>query len=64
MEKHYICLGGCKGISNVPGVCGAEDCVDHNHDLKECHCTDGNHNDFKVCAVCDSTCGGVCKLAE
>lgn len=48
MEKHYICLGGCKGVSKNPGVCQAPDCVNHNHELVECACTDGKHNDFKV----------------
>ncbi len=46
MEKHYICLGGCKGVSPVPGVCGASDCASHNHELVACICTDGMHNNF------------------
>ncbi|MDQ5971229.1 MAG: hypothetical protein QG566_175 [Patescibacteria group bacterium] len=63
MEKHYICLGGCKGVSEVPGVCGAETCADHNHDLKECNCTDSSHNDFKACENCGENCGGACQTA-
>ena len=47
MEKHYICLGGCNGVSPVPGVCQASDCVNHNHELVKCECTDGLHNNFK-----------------
>ena len=47
MEKHYICLGGCKGVSQTPGVCQAPDCANHNHELVECNCTDGLHNGFK-----------------
>ncbi|MDQ5954419.1 MAG: hypothetical protein QG583_347 [Patescibacteria group bacterium] len=46
-EKHYICKGGCKGVSPLPGVCQAPDCANHNHELVECNCTDGLHNDFK-----------------
>ncbi len=46
-KKHYICLGGCKGVSENPGVCQSPDCKDHNHELVECNCTDGKHNDFK-----------------
>ncbi len=46
-EKHYICLGGCKGVSKNPGVCQAADCASHNHELIECNCTDGTHFDFK-----------------
>lgn len=47
-NEHYICLGGCRGVSEYPGVCQAEDCKDHNHDLVKCDCTDGLHNDFQV----------------
>lgn len=47
MEKHYICLGGCKGVSKNPGVCQAPDCAKHNHELVECMCLDGKHHDFK-----------------
>ena len=47
MEKHYICLGGCRGVSEHPGVCQAPDCEKHSHELVECTCTDGLHNDFK-----------------
>lgn len=64
MEKHYICTGGCKGVSNNPGVCQAETCIDHNHDLKECMCTDGMHNDFKVCENCAKVCKNDCQAQE
>jgi len=46
-NKHYICTGGCEGVSNVPGVCQAEDCPDHGKSLKECDCADGGHDDVK-----------------
>lgn len=46
-NKHYICLGGCNGVSKNPGVCQAPDCAKHNHQLIECDCTDGAHYDFK-----------------
>ncbi len=46
-EKHYICLGGCQGVSKNSGVCQAADCSKHNHALIECDCTDGAHYDFK-----------------
>lgn len=46
-EKHYICLGGCRGVSKYPGVCQAPDCENHNHELVLCECTNGLHNDFK-----------------
>lgn len=44
---HYICLGGCRGVSKVPGVCRAPDCVNHNHELVKCDCIDGLHNNFQ-----------------
>jgi len=47
---HYICLGGCKGVSKVPGVCGAPDCANHAHELVPCDCTDEKHHDFKKTA--------------
>ena len=44
--KHYICLGGCRGVSQAQGVCGAPSCINNNHTLVECSCTDGIHNNF------------------
>lgn len=63
MEKHYVCTGGCKGVSTNPGVCGAENCASHNHDLVECMCADSMHNDFKACEHCGKVCGGTCQAA-
>jgi len=40
---HYICKGGCKGVSDKPGVCQTDDCANHNHRLEECDCVDGKH---------------------
>lgn len=45
-EEHFVCLGGCKGVSKKPGVCQAPDCVNHNHELVKCDCTDKLHKDF------------------
>ncbi len=41
--KHYICTGGCNGVSETPGVCQAEDCSKHNQNLEECNCEDEKH---------------------
>ena len=46
-EEHYICLGGCRGVSKNPGICQAPSCVNHNHKLVKCDCADGLHNNFK-----------------
>lgn len=40
---HYVCKGGCNGVSEVPGTCQAQDCQDHGKDLVECNCEDNNH---------------------
>jgi len=40
---HYICTGTCKGVSDTPGTCQAENCPKHNKILESCDCTDGQH---------------------
>ena len=40
---HYICTGGCGGVSETPGVCQTEGCSLHGEALKECNCEDGKH---------------------
>ena len=42
--KHYICTGGCKGVSKVAKSCGAEDCIKHGKPLKPCNCRDNGHD--------------------
>ena len=42
--EHYICTGGCKGVSNNPGTCQAADCPKHEHPLEKCDCADGKHH--------------------
>ncbi|MEK7588548.1 MAG: hypothetical protein AAB438_01900 [Patescibacteria group bacterium] len=46
-NKHFVCLGGCEGVSENPGVCKAPDCANHDHELVECNCMDGMHKDVK-----------------
>ncbi len=41
--EHYICTGGCKGVSEKPGVCQNPDCPNYNGQLEKCDCEDGNH---------------------
>ena len=60
--KHYICTGGCKGVSQNEGVCQSEGCSKHNHQLVECNCTDGMHYDFKACVHCEKLCEGKCDV--
>lgn len=41
---HYICTGGCEGISEKKGVCTTEDCKNQTLPLEECNCIDGKHH--------------------
>lgn len=41
---HYICTGGCHGVSETPGTCQAKTCAKHGHDLQPCTCADGKHH--------------------
>ena len=41
--KHYICTGGCEGVSDKPGTCQAVDCDKYKEPLDPCECTDGHH---------------------
>lgn len=43
MNQHYICTGGCKGISDKPGVCQTEGCPKQGHPLELCDCAGGQH---------------------
>jgi hypothetical protein len=43
MNQHYICTGGCQGISEVPASCRMESCPRRGLELKECSCDDHNH---------------------
>ena len=40
---HYICTGGCKGVSEKPGVCDANDCPKWGQPLETCDCMDNKH---------------------
>ena len=42
---HYVCTGGCGGVSETPGACQDGSCVLHGHPLTECNCTDGQHKE-------------------
>lgn len=43
MPSHYICTGGCRGVSDKPGVCKDPECPKHGMPLDECGCDDGYH---------------------
>jgi hypothetical protein len=41
--SHYICTGGCRGVSDHPGYCQSNACPRHGLELKECSCEDHRH---------------------
>ncbi|MBI2552771.1 hypothetical protein HYW17_05735 [Candidatus Uhrbacteria bacterium] len=41
--SHFICTGGCGGVSEMPGMCKAEECPFYAEELTECNCEDGEH---------------------
>lgn len=43
--KHYICTGGCEGVSGQSGTCQAQSCLKYGQPLTECDCTDGKHQE-------------------
>ena len=45
METHYVCTGGCGGVSGTPGNCHTGGCPDYGKPLKECHCENGMHSE-------------------
>lgn len=45
---HFICLGSCKGSSEVESVCEAEGCSHQWQLLEACACADGKHGAAEV----------------
>lgn len=43
---HYVCPK-CGGASDVPKVCDTEGCSGKGNQLKECHCSDSQHQEVK-----------------
>ena len=41
--EHYVCTGGCKGVSGKPGVCQEKTCPKYGKPLDRCECADGLH---------------------
>lgn len=42
-KEHYICTGGCMGVSDHTGTCQAQNCPKHGQQLEKCSCQDGKH---------------------
>lgn len=42
---HYICTGGCKGVSDVAKTCDTAGCAHFGQPLAECNCADNKHHD-------------------
>ena len=43
--KHYVCTGGCGGVSEEAGVCDSDGCSKVGRPLQPCECEDGTHED-------------------
>ena len=41
--EHYVCIGGCKGVTSKPGICRNHDCPNYNEPLEKCDCEDSLH---------------------
>lgn len=44
---HYICTGGCEGVSETPGTCQSKDCAKSEQPLDSCDCTEELHGQPK-----------------
>ena len=40
---HYICTGGCEGVSETPGTCQAQDCEKQGQSMDSCECSEELH---------------------
>lgn len=43
---HYVCTGGCRVYSEMPGACPTPGCVRVRNPLTKCECQDGLHSDL------------------
>lgn len=55
---HYICKGGCKGVSEEFGFCQAQSCAHHGEMLEACECEDGKHGEQEGAGVETKDCNG------
>ncbi len=42
---HYVCTGGCNGLSDTEGACQMKDCPKYGQPLTACNCEDGKHSE-------------------
>ena len=54
MEEHFVCTGGCKGVSLKPGTCQEKSCPNYGHPLEYCDCGKPEHNFNKSEAPLDN----------
>ena len=41
--SHFICKGGCGGVSEIDGFCETDGCSNQWQPLEDCNCLDGKH---------------------
>ncbi len=44
MTEHFICTGGCNGVSEKPGTCQDPNCPKHGQALQYCDCGKPEHD--------------------
>lgn len=65
MHSHYICTGGCGGVSEKEGLCQAPVCLKHGLPLTKCDCADNSHHGLvSACKDCGKLCrrDGTCEV--
>jgi hypothetical protein len=45
MTTHFVCTGGCGGVSDEAGTCQMQDCMKYHAPLTACHCQTGKHEE-------------------
>lgn len=55
--EHYICKGGCEGVSEQQGVCQEPTCPNFGKALEKCDCIDNKHEGAFVQKDADSQTG-------
>lgn len=41
--SHFVCKGGCGGVSEIEGFCETDGCSNQWQSLENCDCQDGKH---------------------
>jgi len=56
--EHFVCTGGCGGVSKTMGRCQSEHCLKYNQPMMPCGCSNNQHPG--LITACHN-CGMICK---